>query len=114
MSPHWAMDRIPVPVPPFNEQSEIVRRVESLFASADRLETRHAAARAQVERLTPALLTKAFRGELLPQDPDEPASELLKRLGQRPSTIQPVCRNGGVLSPVVRMRRKPHQAPERK
>lgn len=69
------------PLPPLEEQTEIVRRVEALFAYADRLETRYATARAQVERLTPALLAKAFRGELVEQDPnDEPASELLARL----------------------------------
>lgn len=65
--------------PQVDEQVEIVRRVESLFAYADRLEARYAAARARVERLTPALLAKAFRGELVPQDPtDEPASVLLE------------------------------------
>ena len=70
-----------IPLPSQKEQDEIVRRIESLFAWADRLETRHAAARAQVDRLTPSLLAKAFRGELVPQDSaDEPASELLKRL----------------------------------
>ncbi|MDP1692248.1 MAG: restriction endonuclease subunit S [Burkholderiaceae bacterium] len=75
-----------IPVPSLAEQAEIVRRVESLFGWADRLEVRHATARAHVERLTPALLAKAFRGELVPQDPaDEPASELLERLGQRPA-----------------------------
>ncbi len=64
-----------------SEQAEIVRRVESLFAYADRLEARYTTARAQVERLTPALLAKAFRGELVPQDPnDEPASVLLERI----------------------------------
>jgi type I restriction enzyme S subunit len=63
------------------EQTEIVRRVETLFAFADRLEARYTAARAQVEKLTPSLLAKAFRGELVPQDPDdEPASELLARI----------------------------------
>ena len=63
------------------EQHEIVRRVEALFAYADRLEARYTTARAQVERLTPALLAKAFRGELVPQDPnDEPASVLLERI----------------------------------
>ena len=36
--------------------------------------------------VTPATLAKAFRGELVPQDPnDEPASELLKRI--RTSTV---------------------------
>jgi hypothetical protein len=67
--------------PPINEQHEIVRRIEALFAYADRLEARYTTACAQVERLTPALLAKAFRGELVPQDPnDEPASVLLERI----------------------------------
>ena len=68
-------------LPSIEEQSEIVRRVEKLFAFADRLEKRLTQAQAAVQKLTPALLAKAFRGELVPQDPnDEPASELLKRL----------------------------------
>jgi type I restriction enzyme S subunit len=68
-------------LPPVAEQTEIVRRVESLFTFADRLEARLTLARTAAERLTPALLAKAFRGELVPQDPDdEPAAELLKRL----------------------------------
>ena len=68
-------------LPPIEEQAEIVSRVESLLAYADRLEARYSAARAQVEKLTPATLAKAFRGELVPQDPsDEPASTLLKRI----------------------------------
>jgi type I restriction enzyme S subunit len=71
----------PVPFCDVTEQTEIIRRVEILFAFADRLQGRLAAARTATERLTPALLAKAFRGELVPQDPnDEPASELLKRL----------------------------------
>ena len=71
----------PLALPSMEEQTEIVRRVESLFAYADRLEARYAATRAQVEKLTPALLAKAFRGELVPQDPnDEPASALLERI----------------------------------
>lgn len=70
-----------LPVPPVGEQAEIVRRVEILFAFADRLEARLKAAQTAADRLTPALLAKAFRGELVPQDPDdEPASELLRRL----------------------------------
>lgn len=68
-------------VPHKEEQTEIIRRVETLFAFADRLEARLQTAQAAANRLTPALLAKAFRGELVPQDPnDEPASELLKRL----------------------------------
>lgn len=70
-----------VPLPSTQEQAEIVRRVEFLLGYAERLEERLQAAQTAAERLTPALLAKAFRGELAPQDPnDEPASELLKRL----------------------------------
>jgi type I restriction enzyme S subunit len=69
------------PVPSSEEQAEIVLRVETLFAFADRLEARLQTAQTAADRLTPSLLAKAFRGELVPQDPnDEPASELLKRL----------------------------------
>lgn len=68
-------------IPEREEQDEIVRRVEALFALADRLEARYQIARTQIEHLTPALLTKAFRGGLIPQDPnDEPASVLLERI----------------------------------
>ena len=69
------------PVPTIAEQAEIVRRVEALFALADRIETRCNVARAKAQRLTPLILAKAFRGELLPQDPnDEPANVLLARI----------------------------------
>lgn len=72
---------LPVSLPPLPEQNEIVRRVEALFALADKVQARYDAARARVDRLAPALLAKAFRGELVPQDPDdEPAVQLLQRL----------------------------------
>jgi len=72
-----------IELPPLSEQTEIVRRVELLFAFADRLEARLQAGQTATSRLTPALLAKAFRGELVPQDPtDEPAAELLRRLAE--------------------------------
>jgi type I restriction enzyme S subunit len=74
----------PLSLPDITEQTEIVRRVEALFACADRLEARYTTARAQVEKLPPATLAKAFRGELVPQDPnDEPASVLLERIKEQ-------------------------------
>lgn len=81
---------IPFGLPPLAEQAEIVRRVESMFALADAIEAHFGKARAQVERLTPALRTKAFRGQLVPQNPgDEPASELLDRLRSSTAAAQP-------------------------
>ena len=69
------------PQPTLEEQQEIVRRTQSLFSLAHQLEARLTTARKVVDRLTPALMAKAFRGELVPQDPgDEPASALLARI----------------------------------
>jgi type I restriction enzyme S subunit len=59
-----------IPLPSRDEQAEIVRRVESLFALADQLEARYTTARTRIDRLTPALLTKAFRGELVQRQDD--------------------------------------------
>ncbi len=68
-------------IPPLEEQQEIVRRVEALFALADRIEARYHKAKSHVEKLTQSILAKAFRGELAPQDPnDEPAEKLLERI----------------------------------
>lgn len=68
-------------LPSLEEQTEIVRRVEQLFAFADQLEARVAAAQERIDKLTQSILAKAFRGELVPQDPnDEPASVLLERI----------------------------------
>jgi type I restriction enzyme S subunit len=81
-----ALKVLQLATPPIEVQTEIVRRVETLFAFADRLEARLQAAQTAADRLTPSLLAKAFRGELVPQDPnDEPASELLNRLTNRVS-----------------------------
>lgn len=75
------MKRAPLYLPSIAEQKEIVRRAQGLFTLADQLEARLTTARKLVDRLTPALLAKAFRGELLPQDPsEEPASALLERI----------------------------------
>lgn len=68
-------------LPSYKEQTEIVRRVEQLFTFADQLEARVKAAQVRIDRLTQSILAKAFRGELVPQDPnDEPASVLLERI----------------------------------
>lgn len=68
-------------LPPLPEQIEIVRRVEALFAFSDRIEARANAAQAKAQRLSSLVLSKAFRGELVQQDPqDEPVNDLLNRI----------------------------------
>ena len=60
---------------------EIVRRVDESFALADQVEARYAKAKQYVDSLKQSILAKAFRGELVPQDPtDEPATVLIERI----------------------------------
>lgn len=55
---------ITVLLPPIEEQTEIVLRVEQLFTYVDQIEQRVKDAQTQVNHLTQAILAKAFRGEL--------------------------------------------------
>jgi len=72
---------LPIPDISIEEQTEIVRLVEQYFALADTLEKNLANAKQRVDNLTQSILAKAFRGELVPQDPnDEPADKLLARI----------------------------------
>jgi len=72
-----------IPFAPIEEQKEIVRLVDQYFAFADTIETQVKKAQSRVDNLTQSILAKAFRGELVPQDPnDESADKLLKRIAQ--------------------------------
>ncbi len=78
---------VPLLMPALDEQAEVVRRVGELFQMAERLERRLTEAQARIVRTTPSVLAKAFRGELVLQDPnDEPTSNLLARLRTRPAS----------------------------
>lgn len=76
-----ALNSTPFPLPPLDEQAETVRRIDSAFNWLDRMAADHAAAAKLLPKLDAAILAKAFRGELVPQDPeDERASVLLERV----------------------------------
>jgi type I restriction enzyme S subunit len=83
--------QLPIPVPPLPEQQEIVRRVDALFAFADSVEAKVAAAREKTERLRQSILAKAFSGKLVPTEAEiarqegrgyESAGELVGRIGK--------------------------------
>ncbi len=78
-------------VPPVEIQNELVLRVEQFFTVADQLEAKVAMAKKRIDALTQSILAKAFRGELVPQDPnDEPASVVLERIrAQRAAAPKP-------------------------
>ncbi|MEG4202693.1 restriction endonuclease subunit S [Microcoleus sp. Pol7_A1] len=72
---------IQIPLPPYLEQQELVRRVEALLKTADCIKQQYKEAKSHLDQLDHSILAKAFRGELVPQDPnDEPASVLLERI----------------------------------
>jgi type I restriction enzyme S subunit len=83
-SPHLNVRDIkhfPVPLPPLDEQGKAVDTVNHLLYLADIIEARVKRAEARVEQTAQAVLAKAFRGELVPQDPaDEPAAATLARV----------------------------------
>lgn len=81
--------KMPIPLPPLPEQHEIVRRVDALFALADSIEAKVAAARERTEKMRQSILVKAFSGELVETEAEiariegrdyEPADVLLERI----------------------------------
>ena len=73
--------KLAIAVPPLQEQKEIVRRVQALFKKCNLIEQKYLKAKTYTDKLTQSILAKAFRGELVPQDPnDEPAEVLLERI----------------------------------
>lgn len=72
---------LPVPICSHAEQVEIVRKIDAAMNWVNRLAADATSARHLVDRLDQAVLAKAFKGELISQDPgDEPASMLLDRI----------------------------------
>jgi type I restriction enzyme S subunit len=85
------------PVPSRAEQEQIIRLIEVAFAWIDRLVSETTSARKLIDHLDQAVLAKAFRGELIPQDPnDEPATVLPERIrAERHATPAPRSRKFG-------------------
>ncbi len=80
---------LPFLLPPLDEQKEIVRQVDKLFALTDKVEEHYQKARARVDALAQSVLAKSFRGELVPQNPDdEPAEKLLHRIQEEKKKME--------------------------
>lgn len=70
-----------IPCPETDEQLEIVRLIQAAFEWIERVSGERDKAATLLDHLDSGLLSKAFKGELVPQDPaDEPAEQLLERI----------------------------------
>ncbi|MBN8087677.1 restriction endonuclease subunit S [Vibrio vulnificus] len=76
-----ALNEIPVPVPPNEEQNEIARIVGELWAKADAVEKQYNLAKLRVDKLTQSILARTFRGQLF-----EPFTDKADRVAQTQSS----------------------------
>jgi type I restriction enzyme S subunit len=82
----------PFAIPSLDEQHAITQAIHRAMACIDRLAAEATSARTLIDHLDQAVLAKAFRGELVPQNPnDEPARVLLERIkaGRQASSAKP-------------------------
>ena len=76
-----ALHNIIVPVPPVDEQKNIVISIEKFMSSIDNIENHKNILTTCIDATKAKILDLAIRGKLVPQDPnDEPASALLERI----------------------------------
>ncbi len=75
------LNKIPIFLPPLNEQKRIMTELESWFALIDQIDQGKVDLQETIKQTKSKILDLAIHGKLVPQDPnDEPAIELLKRI----------------------------------
>lgn len=84
------LNSIILPIPPKKEIREINLLLENALEKEVNLSALSKSLSEEIKKLDQSILTKAFRGELVPQDPnDEPASQLLKRIKKAKASLEP-------------------------
>ena len=75
------LNKIPILLPPLEEQIRIMVELEHWFTLIDKIEQCQSDLQAIIKHTKSKILDLAIHGKLVPQDPNvEPASELLKRI----------------------------------
>jgi len=100
---------MPVPVAPLNEQTEISRKCDLALLALGNWNKEVISTENNLNALNHSLLSKAFRGELVTQDPnDAPASKLLLRIAEaRKKTNDKPLRKEKQSTPTKKIMRKP-------
>ena len=79
-----------MPIPPLERQHELLADVELSISVLENTDRTICSGLAKAMRLREATLTRAFSGQLVPQDPnDEPAGVLLERIRGARAAIPP-------------------------
>ena len=85
-----AFSKILIPLPPLAEQHRIVQKIEQLLTIVDTIEQLQEQLKSDVKQARNQVLNYAIAGKLTHQDPnDEPAEELLKRIGKTTAADTP-------------------------
>ena len=86
------LNKIPIFLPPLEEQKRVLVEIERWFALIDQIEQGKADLQTFINKAKSKILDLAINGKLVAQDPiDEPASELLKRINPK---AEITCDNG--------------------
>ena len=86
------LNKIPIALPPLQEQKRIVKELNHWFSLVDCIECNKDDLQNTIKQTKSKILDLAIHGKLVPQDPtDEPASELLKRISPK---AEITCDNG--------------------
>ena len=80
--------RVPIPLAPLEEQKALVKKLAAYDKLYDSIRESLLELFSEAESIDQSILAKAFRGELVPQDPsDEPAAVLLDRIRAQRDTL---------------------------
>jgi len=82
------LKKIPVPLPPMEEQEQIVSQIEQSFSLVENSQRIVNSTLQTLETMRISVLKQAFQGKLVPQDPnDEPAEILLEQIKKERDTL---------------------------